>query len=178
MQIRPTDFCLSLSLAILFLAPGCDSRAPCVPVSGKVLIDGKPLKHGEIFFMPSEGRQSTAVLDADGHFKLTCRTPDDGALIGTHAVQIFGNESISSTKMKWHAPKKYSDRLTSGLTQVIKEPTDSVLIELTWKGNTPDKPFMELSEESESDDAFARSKRRLQESNQDKPESNPDPPKQ
>jgi hypothetical protein len=178
MQIRLTGFCFNLSLAILFLAAGCDSRAPCVPVSGKVLIDGEPLKHGAVFFLPSDGRQSTGALDGDGHFTLTCRKSNDGALIGTHAIQVFGCEYISNTKMKWHAPKKYSNRLTSGLTQDVKGPTDSVLIELTWKGNTPDKPFMETSEESESDEAFARSKRRLQESNQDKPESNPDPPKQ
>jgi hypothetical protein len=57
-----------------------------------------------------------------------------------HQVEVDASESLSSTKVKWHAPKKYFRYTTSGLTQKIGESTDSLVIELTWDGG---KPFVE-----------------------------------
>jgi hypothetical protein len=42
--------------------------------------------------------------------------------------------------MKWHAPKKYFRYKSSGLTEEITGPTDSLVINLTWDGG---KPFVE-----------------------------------
>jgi hypothetical protein len=157
MHIRAVGYWMSVAIAVL--AAGCDSRPTCVPVSGQVLIDGEPLKFGAIMFVPDEGRQSSGMVDASGHFKLTCFQAGDGALPGTHRIHIYPNESINNTTMKWHAPKKYTDISTSGLTQTIDEPTDSLLIELTWKGSTPDKPFIERSDAAADDDAYLKSRR-------------------
>lgn len=160
MQIRPIRSLSGLLLIGLFVAAGCDSRPKCVPVAGKVLIDGEPLKSGAIIFVPAGGRQSTGIIDANGQFKLTCFEPDDGAIVGAHRIQVCASESINNTTMKWAAPKKYAEANTSGLTQEITGPTDSVVIELTWKGNTPDKPFTEKAESDAGEEAFGRSRRR------------------
>lgn len=160
MQIWSVGSYSTLLPALLLFAAGCNSRPTCVPVSGKVLIDGEPLKRGAVIFIPSGGRQSSGILDANGQFKLTCFEPDDGALLGAHRIQIYPNESINDTTTKWHAPKKYTDPETSGLTQEITGPTDSIVIELTWKGNTPDKPFIEKAEADDGEEAFAKSRRK------------------
>jgi hypothetical protein len=108
-----------------------------------VLIDGEPLKYGAVIFVPEAGRSSTGALDEHGHFSLTCFTPNDGALLGKHKVQIFASEQVSEYVTRNYAPKKYGGVTTSGLTQEITGPTDSVKIELTWKGNDPGKPYDE-----------------------------------
>jgi hypothetical protein len=122
---------------------GCDGRPTRVPVSGTVLIDGEPLKYGAVIFVPEGGRASTGGLDQEGHFTLTCFSDNDGALIGKHAIQVIANEQISNTKTRVHAPKKYNDTETSGLAEEVTGPTNSIEIHLTWKGNVPDKPYME-----------------------------------
>jgi hypothetical protein len=125
-------------LAGLLLCVGCgDDRPRRVPVSGKVLIDGKPLTHGFVRFIPSGARPSGGKLDARGCFTLSCFDGDDGAVPGRHRVEIAANETLSSTKVRWHAPKKYNDLGTSGITQEIDGPTDSVVINLSWQGGAP-----------------------------------------
>jgi hypothetical protein len=135
--------CVALLFAIM---AGCgDGRPTRVPVSGKVLIDGEPLKFGAVIFVPENGRSSAGNLDDNGHFTLTCFTPGDGALLGKHKIQVFGSDVINNTTTRVHAPKKYGDLQNSGLVQEINGPTDSVVINLTWKGNVPDKPYTETS---------------------------------
>jgi hypothetical protein len=161
-QFRSVSSFVTLSLIGLFFVGGCDSRPSRVPVSGKVLIDGEPLTYGAVVFSPEGGRQSSGIIDNAGHFTLTCFEPGDGALVGKHRIQVLACDSVNPTTTKWYAPKKYADRRSSELVQEIKGPTDSVEINLTWKGNTPDKPFIEHSD-STGDDAFAKSRRKKSE---------------
>jgi hypothetical protein len=139
-------------LVILLFAPlvcGCgDGRPMRVPVAGTVLIDGQPLKRGSLRFVPANGRSSFGSLDDQGRFKLTCFETDDGAIIGTHQVEVAASESLSPIKTKWHAPKKYSNYATSGLTQEISGPINNVEINLSWDGG---KPYVELLEENEEE---------------------------
>ena len=112
---------------------GCsDGRPSRVPVSGQVLIDGKPLSYGSVQFVPSGNRASGGVLDSEGRFALSCFANKDGAVVGTHKVLVMASQPLSETKTRWHAPKKYADRNTSGIEMVVSEPTDSMKIELTW----------------------------------------------
>lgn len=133
-------------LVVVFVTlPGCgDGRPKRVPVSGTVLIDGKPLAHGFVRFHPQGGRPATSELDDQGHFILTCFEKNDGVTPGNHPVSVTAFEAVGSKSMRWHAPKKYMSPKTSGLTQNIEGPTDSVKIELTWAGG---KPFVERIEE-------------------------------
>lgn len=123
------------TVCLLAMASGCgDGRPERASVSGKVLVDGKPLSKGNITFVPEGGRPSVARIQPDGSFELSCFDDDDGAIIGTHQVAISAKDIISEDNIKWHAPPKYSDYRNSGLTVEVTEPTDDLVIELTWEG--------------------------------------------
>lgn len=126
----------------VFCSAGCGDDLPeRVPVSGQVLIDGEPLRTGYIRFISSGARPSTGKIGEDGRFTLGCFEADDGAVIGTHRVEVSAQEPLSETQTKWYAPKQYAAASTSGLTQEIAEPTDSLVINLTWDGQAG--PFVE-----------------------------------
>lgn len=121
---------------------GCgDGRPARVPVSGQVLIDGKPLARGYVSFVPQNARASSGRLDENGRFSLTCFEREDGVVLGVHRVEVDAKEPIGEDKIRWHAPKKYASAETSGLTEEIRNPTDSLVINLTW-GSQPG-PFVE-----------------------------------
>jgi len=130
-----------LSGLVIMTVLGCsDGRPRRAPVSGQVLIDGKPLAYGSIRFMPVGARPAMAKIGPDGRFTLKTFKDGDGAVLGTHTVTITANEYLSETSCRWHAPKKYANPKASGLTETIDGPTDSLVIELTWDGG---KPFVE-----------------------------------
>jgi hypothetical protein len=139
---------VKVSLLVVSLAAlGCgDDRPARVPVSGQVLIDGQPLKFGSIQFIPKGARASAGSLDASGHFVLSCFEQGDGAVLGVHQVAIRAGQQRNDAETYWHAPKKYNDASTSGLTEEIKGPTDSLTIRLTWQGK---QPFLEVHEGAE-----------------------------
>lgn len=123
---------------ISLLLAGCgDGRPERVKVSGRVLIDGKPLSYGTIRFVPEGARPSYARIGQDGSFTLTCFGDEDGIIPGTHRVEINAGEALSETKVKWHAPGKYASYKTSGITETIEKSTDSLTIELSWDGKEP-----------------------------------------
>src|SRR4051812_47768457 len=109
--------CFKTVLVCLVFAAlaGCGNGRPTrVPVAGQVLIDGRPLTHGEIRFVSSVGRVSHGKLDKEGGFRLSCYEENDGALLGAHKVSITAAEGLGPTQTRWFAPKKYSDSRTSG----------------------------------------------------------------
>src|SRR5688500_8443177 len=100
-------------LGCLTLVAGCSDRPEIVPISGKVLIDGQPLTHGTIMVMPDNARASFGTIAPDGSFTLTCYDEGDGCVPGTHKVTVSAVEALSSSKQKWHAPRKYTEPDTS-----------------------------------------------------------------
>jgi hypothetical protein len=131
----------SLLFLILVLSAGCSDGKPTrVPVSGKVLIDGKPLTIGSIQFVPQGARPSGGAIDRDGHFVLSCYKLGDGAVIGAHRVRVTAAQNISEKELRWEAPKMYADIATSGIVVNVDAPADNVVINLTWNGG---KPFVE-----------------------------------
>jgi hypothetical protein len=136
---------LFLLVALCFAVSGCgDGRPKRVAVSGQVLIDGKPLTRGYVRFIPPDGRPSSGPLDDQGRFVLSCFETGDGALVGTHQVEVGSQQPLDERSVKWHAPKKYAAASTSGLTQTIDGPTESVVINLSWDGKPG--PFIEIVE--------------------------------
>ena len=131
----------SLSLLALTFLSGCgDGRPARVPISGQVTIDGQPLAFGSVLFKPASGRSAGGALDKNGRYVLTCFEPGDGAMTGDYQVGITGYEAIGETAVRWHAPKKYQDPATSGLTATVEGPRDDLNFELSWEGG---KPFVE-----------------------------------
>lgn len=132
------QYCLVFLSASIVVVGGCgDGRPGRVQVSGQVLIDGQPLSYGSIRFVPSSGRPGVAKLDDEGKFTLSTYGKYDGVITGEHAIAINGSEELSSKKKKWHAPKKYFNHTTSGLSETITEPTDALTINITWDGGEP-----------------------------------------
>jgi hypothetical protein len=132
-----------VGLAWVSLAGCSDGRPARVPVSGRVLIDGQPLKYGQIQFIPDNARLSGGRIDAEGRFTLSCFEQDDGVVLGLHRVTVTAGEFVSASKTRWHAPKKYIDPARSGLTQQISGPKDDLIINISWDGG---KPFVESHE--------------------------------
>ena len=129
---------LMLLAVAICLPAGCsDGRPTRVPVAGTVRIDGKPLALGYIRFIPDGARASGGEIGPDGRFVLTCYDGTDGAVIGPHRIEVTANEVINTNTCRWHAPKKYGKYDTSGLSVEVKEPTDSLAIDLTWNGGAP-----------------------------------------
>ena len=127
-------FILVIWLVAVYSGNGPPDR---VPVSGQVLIDGKPLTHGEVRFIPDGARASIGTLDEHGRFTLTCFDGSDGAVPGTHRVEVAAAESLNEKEVRWHAPEKYASFETSGLTVEITGPTDDLVIKLIWDGEQP-----------------------------------------
>jgi hypothetical protein len=76
------------------LAIGCGSNK-FAPVSGKVTLNGKPLAHATVMFLPlgepgsiKAGEGSAGKTNEKGEFSLTSSTGQSGALVGKHQVSI------------------------------------------------------------------------------------------
>ena len=86
----------------LLVAAGCgDSGPKLAPVSGRVMVDGKPFPNAYVMFQPvaspgndSPGRGSMAVTDGDGKFTLRYDGGSPGAVVGKHMVRITTRQEI------------------------------------------------------------------------------------
>jgi hypothetical protein len=76
-------------------------------------------------------------------------------MLGTHKIEIVACQPLNDTQSRWHAPKKYSNPTTSGLTQQIDGPKRDLVINLTWNGGTP---FVETHEADPLDRPGAKKK--------------------
>jgi hypothetical protein len=124
------------------------------PVHGTVKYNGKPVERGRIDFIPAksgEGRAAGGDI-TNGAYSLTTATKDDGALPGTYKVSVSAVEiDMSSTKgtagggqagrqtqsfakvqkdAKMLVPQKFGSVETSGLTQEVKQQSNTIDIDL------------------------------------------------
>src|SRR5947207_14848425 len=83
----------ALGFAVI-LAIGCGGKT-FAPVSGKVILNGKPLPHAHVMFQPvgkpgsiEAGEGSAGKTNDKGEFTLTSSTGKKGAMVGTHQVSI------------------------------------------------------------------------------------------
>ena len=127
-----------LTAFVVISLTGCsDGRPGRVPVSGKVMIDGQPLTNGFVRFHTPGHRMAQGGLDSEGRFQLSCYAENDGCVPGVHRVEINGMESLGENAARWHAPKRYADRKSSGLSVEIDGPRNDVLLQLRWDGGKP-----------------------------------------
>ncbi len=143
MNVAPSNFAILLALAALF-AGGCSNL---VPVQGEVKLDGQPLQAAQVMFVPKTGRPATGKTDAQGRFRLTTNTANDGVAPGDYIVTVTANKVEYETKpgsengfvekLTWVAPEKYSRPSESGLSQTITPATKEVKIELQSAGGLP-----------------------------------------
>lgn len=119
--------------------PACQpgtGRKPTFPVTGKVLLNGKPAEHATVVLHPTSAGPDEprphGTVGPDGSFKLTTYEPDDGAPAGDFRVTVelwlAGRPEEGPTS---RLPAKYAKPDTSGLTVTVNAgPTELKPIEL------------------------------------------------
>lgn len=101
--MRPSFFCLLVSIGLGLATVGCSSSDPkpeLVPVKGKVTVDGLPGADLDVVFEPQAkgsakgdnrtGNGSSARTDTQGNYELIYQGVGGGkgAAVGTHKVRI------------------------------------------------------------------------------------------
>jgi hypothetical protein len=114
--MRTLRLWLVVPLAAAALATGC-SGPKLVPVTGRVTLNGRPLKNVRVEFHPdpdqgTAGPSSSAVTDDDGRFTLTCPSRDNapGAVVGHHRVvlsdlDVYGTVFVGRGDYRTEDPK-------------------------------------------------------------------------
>jgi len=79
--------------AVAFCALGCSrtDRVPVYPVTGRVLLDSKPLPNATVFLHPQGGGTGLRPVGhtrADGTFDVTTYETADGAPVGEYRVTV------------------------------------------------------------------------------------------
>src|SRR5262245_5902304 len=146
---------LALVPAAVLVASGCSDGVKLVPVTGKVTMNGRPLKNVRVAFHPdpdkkTTGPSSTAVTDADGNFSLVCQERGNapGAVAGFHRVivsdlDVFGDVFVGRGDYRSEDPKgpkevpkfprfpaAYSDLSQTPLKIEVKPDMDPVPLEI------------------------------------------------
>lgn len=131
---------VAVGLFVFACVLGCDANGPTTySVEGKVIFrDRSPVELGVIEFRlvnDSEQRiTARGKIEADGSFRLSTFSTNDGALPGVHQVvvqQLVISEGIilKDHKHGRRVPKKYADYATTDLTATV-EPIESNHLEV------------------------------------------------
>jgi hypothetical protein len=120
-----------LSATLLVGICSCSGNKRVYPVSGKVLVEGKPAAHAIVKFYAvnaaskkdGQGVVPQAIVDEDGSFRVTTYSSEDGAPAGKYTVSVFwakpskGGDDYDKPLI----PARYLNAETSGLTAVVEE---------------------------------------------------------
>ena len=135
---------VSLGMILALAVAGCggEERMPTAPVEGKVLLDGEPLQFGSVVFIPEAGPPARGAIQPDGSFRLTTYEEDDGAVLGTHRVEVKcttlqdpdapepdPTEEIPVGESL--IPEKYTNYETSGIEREVEEGKNSFELKLS-----------------------------------------------
>ena len=135
-----------LLIAALGLVAGCgQSGDPLVPVSGRVLVDGKAATGAAIVFHPADATNGThpvAQVDANGDFRLTTIRSGDGAAAGEYRVTLTWyvspprkkNVEGEESPVRNLIPDKYARSGSTPLTATIRlDGNEPVRIEISTR---------------------------------------------
>lgn len=101
---------LSLGIAVV---PGCGGgdRPPLGRVHGRITLDGKPLVHASVDFVPQGGgRAATGDTDAAGDYELKYIRDIMGAKVGAHTVRVNGGRDAAGAATT--VPDRYNVKST------------------------------------------------------------------
>ena len=120
---------LILPLALASVSCGKSDRKPVFPVSGQILMDGKPLAYAYVVFHPqgvtgADDVRPRAHADAKGSFRLSTYDTADGAPVGEYRITVEKykppKESDKGLPVNL-LPARYAKPDTSNLTARIQQ---------------------------------------------------------
>ena len=119
---------------------GCDRPSNIVPVTGTVLLDGKPLEGAAVLFHPeADERPAVGITDNLGNFHLTTRIQGDGGYVGINRVSITKERNDTtkhdaeeeSQNFTLVTPPQYASPDLSGLEINVSPGMDPIIFKLT-----------------------------------------------
>lgn len=130
-----------VAAGLCLAASGCGSgKLDVAPVKGKVTHNKKPLQFGSVVFQSEKGLPATGQIQPDGTYTLTTYASGDGAVVGSHKVQITctdtqkpGFTPPAGQELpvgKSLIPTKYNQADTSGLTAEVKSGPNQIDFDL------------------------------------------------
>ena len=120
-----------LVASALFIAlGGCGGNTgpELAPVSGRVTLDGAPLKGAQIMFQPETtgGSPSYGATDQEGRYELGFKRGVHGALPGWHTVRIDEPTGADGKKLAGkRLPARYNDQ--TELREEVKSGEDNTI---------------------------------------------------
>ena len=117
---------------------GCGSNAEST-VYGTVTLDGEPLDHGSVTFVPNtnEGRAASGSIDTGGNYKVQAGQTG-GLPAGEYVVKVSSREPAKPnpqggppTPGKLLTPKRYFNSNRSGLNFQVEAGSNEINLELT-----------------------------------------------
>ncbi len=130
-------FLLTVGICTLS-ACGRSGEFPVAKVEGVVKCNGRPVTAGLVVFVPTgaseektdeSGRSASGVIQSDGTYELTTYAKGDGAIVGTHAVQVFAPAPVDDD-----APLTDANRYACGkapLEKTVEAAENVIDLELT-----------------------------------------------
>jgi hypothetical protein len=116
-----------LTIVLLGVLSGCSrgDLPELAPVTGKVTLDGKPVRSGLISFVPdpsrgTDGTPGIGNIDENGNYRIATLEAD-GAQVGFHKVRAYVLEGGVPA-----IPERYLDPDKSGLTFEVKAGQENV----------------------------------------------------
>lgn len=126
-----THACLLALIAVC----GCSSKGnepPLGQVSGTVTLDKAPLSDAKVVFQPAQGSLSVGITDKAGKYVLGYRDGVNGAVLGSHQVQITKFPEAGAPKEFQNlVPEKYNQN--SPLTAEVKAGNNTFNFDLESK---------------------------------------------
>tara|TARA_R110002111_G_scaffold262694_1_gene340177 strand:+ start:111950 stop:112369 length:420 start_codon:yes stop_codon:yes gene_type:complete len=125
-------------IAIMAGCSGSDSYNPDLgKVTGTITLDGNPLASAVVTFIPKADSSvkfapvSSALTDDNGKYALLFKNGDEGAVLGTHSIQISTDLDGTTDPAKEKVPKKYNSKTT--LTESVKAGENTINFDLKSK---------------------------------------------
>jgi len=116
---------------------GCGKGRPkTYSVSGRVLVDGKPLNRGDIRLL-GEKFMGASAIGTDGSFTISTFGEQDGVPADTYKVEVIAYDFPSPGTVCNLVPQRYLQAATSDKTVEITGSTSSLEINLQWGRERP-----------------------------------------
>jgi hypothetical protein len=127
-------------LPIFFLMTlcGCGGAGGVVKVTGTLTYKGKPMSNVALDFTPEQGRPSSGVTDAQGHFKLTYDQKTEGVVVGKHKVSVRPGPPSASEGAIPGMDRQTTPEMAELLS---KYSFDKSKVEVTIDNNTKELPL-------------------------------------